>query len=93
MLALTLLLHAFTLRIRGNHHQKIPPYYVFDALSSLRKYDPVHIDIVPTRYFEDEITLDATIYGRNGTLYQATARNSEMLTALCQISNACAVSQ
>ena len=51
MLAISLLLHAFTLRLRGNHNPKIPPYYMTEALSLLRKHDPVHIDIVSTRVF------------------------------------------
>ena len=86
MLAVGLLFTAFTIRIRGNHHHNIPPYYVTDALSSLRKYDPVHIEIVPMRYFDDEITVDATMYGRNGTRYEATTRGSDLLPALRDIS-------
>lgn len=87
MLLLTLMSDAFTLRIRGSHHQNIPPYYVTEALSSLRKYDPVHIDILSVQLFEDEITVDTTVYGRNGTLYQATARHSGLLPALYEISH------
>jgi len=86
MLAVGLLFTAFTIRIRGNHHHNIPPYYVTDALSSLRKYDPVHIEIIPMRYFDDEISVDATMYGKNGTRYQTTTRSSDLLPALRDIS-------
>ena len=86
MFAISVLLHAFTLRLRGNHNPKIPPYYMTEALSLLRKYDPVHIDIVSTRVFEDEVIVDTTVYGRNGTRYEATARDAEFLPALREIS-------
>lgn len=86
MFVIGLLVHTFTIRIHGNYHQNIPPYYVTDALSSLHDYDPVHVEIVPTRYFEDEIRVDATMYGRNGTRYQATTRSSDLLPALRDIS-------
>lgn len=57
-----------------------------EALSVLRKYDPVHIDIVSTRFFEDEVIVDTTVFARNGTCYEATARNAEFLPALREIS-------
>lgn len=71
----------FTVRIRG-YGTSLTPSAIMDALAPLRAYDPVHVDVVSTRRFEDEVAVDTTAYVGNGTFYTASSRAPSLTLAL-----------
>ena len=82
MLGLTLISLCYLVRLRGLR-TTAPPYLITGAFRSLQsQYDPVHIDIVSIKRFEDEVVVDTTLYARNGTFYTASARGRDLIPAL-----------
>ena len=77
---------SFSVRFIGSSVATVPPYYITEALSPLRPHEPVHVDVVSARFFDDEYTIDTTVYTKQGTMHKASVRAPSLLSALHMVS-------
>lgn len=78
---------AFSIRMVEVDTTRMSRWHVTEALSALRPHNPMHIDIVTKRVFEDEVIIDATLYTTHGKFYTASARAGSLTPALYTVSS------
>ena len=77
---------SFSVRLVGRGVANVPPYYITEALSPLRPHELVHVDVVSAQFFDDEYTIDTTVYTKQGTMHKASVRAPSLIPALHLVS-------